>query len=38
MLYINYAATLPVPGLTCEAGQEKPQAKTNKGVDGSNNP
>lgn len=32
------AVTLPVPGLTCKAGQEEPQAETNKGVDRSNDP
>lgn len=35
----NYnAASLPVPGLTCYAGQDEAQAETNEGVDGSDNP
>lgn len=32
------AVTVPVPGLTSDAGQEEPQAETDKGVDSSNNP
>lgn len=31
-------ATLPVPGLASNAGQEEPQAETNEGVDSSDNP
>lgn len=31
-------ATLPVPGLASNAGQEETQAETNEGVDSSNNP
>ena len=34
----NKAASLPVPGLTCYAGQDEAQAETNEGVDGSDNP
>lgn len=30
--------SVPVPGLTSYAGQEEPQAETNKGIDSSNNP
>lgn len=32
------AVTLPVPGLTCNAGQDEPEAEANEGVDSSNNP
>ncbi len=33
-----HAVALPVPGLACNAGQDEPQAETNKGVDNAYNP